>query len=174
MPEPDRFQRRADCRPSLSHQDEFPAEYSLAGCSPAEPASAFPAVLILNQPPAVCYCFSASGICPLSAVAHFTTQRVGSPHRYSSLAAGDFLIRDLDQLGAAAAHLNGDVAKRGPVEAQAGRLAMIRAEHVANLACRVFLELLDVLRTCAPRDRDHKNILARDCSGLFQRQTRRS
>ena len=31
------------------HSNEFPAGYSLAGCSPAEPASAFSAMLILNQ-----------------------------------------------------------------------------------------------------------------------------
>src|SRR5215212_3709338 len=31
-----------------THRSEFPAEYSLAGCSPAEPASASSAVLILN------------------------------------------------------------------------------------------------------------------------------
>jgi len=36
-----------------THQDEFPAEYSLAGCSPAEPASASSAALILNQKPPV-------------------------------------------------------------------------------------------------------------------------
>jgi hypothetical protein len=36
-----------------THQDEFPAEYSLAGCSPAEPASASSATLILNQKPPV-------------------------------------------------------------------------------------------------------------------------
>jgi hypothetical protein len=38
-----------------THQDEFPAEYSLAGCSPAEPASASSAalILILNQKPPV-------------------------------------------------------------------------------------------------------------------------
>jgi hypothetical protein len=36
-----------------TRQDEFPAEYSLAGCSPAEPASASSATLILNQNPPV-------------------------------------------------------------------------------------------------------------------------
>jgi len=30
-----------------THRNEFPAEYSLAGCSPAEPASALSAILIL-------------------------------------------------------------------------------------------------------------------------------
>jgi hypothetical protein len=32
----------------VTHRNEFPAEYSLAGCSPAEPASASPAELILQ------------------------------------------------------------------------------------------------------------------------------
>jgi hypothetical protein len=40
---------RAECCPPATHRDEFPAEYSLAGCAPAEPASAFSAMLILNQ-----------------------------------------------------------------------------------------------------------------------------
>ena len=31
-----------------THRNEFPAGYSLAGCSPAEPASASPADLILQ------------------------------------------------------------------------------------------------------------------------------
>lgn len=33
----------------LDRCDEFPNGYSSAGCSPAEPASAFSAMLILNQ-----------------------------------------------------------------------------------------------------------------------------
>ena len=48
-------------RPPLPHQDESLAEYSLAGCSPAEPASASSAMLILNQKLTVGYCFSANG-----------------------------------------------------------------------------------------------------------------
>ena len=35
----------------MTHRNEFPAEYSLAGCSPAEPTSASSAVVILNQKP---------------------------------------------------------------------------------------------------------------------------
>jgi hypothetical protein len=35
----------------VTHRDEFPTDYSLAGCSPAEPASASSAVFILNQKP---------------------------------------------------------------------------------------------------------------------------
>ena len=42
-------ERATEGRPPATHRDEFPAEYSLAGCSPAEPASAFSAMLILNQ-----------------------------------------------------------------------------------------------------------------------------
>src|SRR6185312_4839701 len=40
---------RTEYRPPATHRDEFPAEYSLAGCASAEPASAFSAMLILNQ-----------------------------------------------------------------------------------------------------------------------------
>src|SRR6266478_5766103 len=72
-------QRRADSRPPLPHQDEFPAEYSLVGCSPAEPASAFSAMLILNQKPTVGYCFSANGNCPRTRLSHLTTQAKLSP-----------------------------------------------------------------------------------------------
>lgn len=70
-------QRRADSRPPLPHQDEFPAEYSLAGCSPAEPASASSAMLILNQTSTAGYCFSANGNCPRTRLSHLTTQATG-------------------------------------------------------------------------------------------------
>jgi hypothetical protein len=59
---------------AATHQDEFPAEYSLAGCSPAEPASASSAVLILNQKPSVRQQFSANGNCSLGVVPHFAAQ----------------------------------------------------------------------------------------------------
>ena len=39
---------------SRHRHDEFPAEYSLAGCSPAEPASACSAGLMLHRAPIVC------------------------------------------------------------------------------------------------------------------------
>jgi hypothetical protein len=39
---------RTDPSPA-THRNEFPAGYSLAGCSPAEPASASPADLVLQQ-----------------------------------------------------------------------------------------------------------------------------
>jgi hypothetical protein len=70
-------QRRADGRPPLPHQDEFPAEYSLAGCSPAEPASASSAMLILNQKSTAGYGFSANGNCPRTPLSHLTTQSRG-------------------------------------------------------------------------------------------------
>jgi hypothetical protein len=37
--------------PTRTHRNEFPAEYSLASCSPAALASAFPAKLFCNQGP---------------------------------------------------------------------------------------------------------------------------
>jgi len=36
-------------RPPPTHRNEFPTGYSLTGCSPAEPVSAFPAALILRR-----------------------------------------------------------------------------------------------------------------------------
>lgn len=51
------------------------------------------------------------------------------------------------------------------MESQPGSLTVIRAEHVANLPRRLFLELVDALGTCTARDRNHKNILACDCFG---------
>ena len=47
-PEPSPRTRRKE-RALLIVRDEFPAGYSLAGCSPAEPASASPAVLIIAR-----------------------------------------------------------------------------------------------------------------------------
>ena len=49
MPERFSFSGEPCCLSPLSHQDESLAGYSLAGCSPAEPASASPAILILNH-----------------------------------------------------------------------------------------------------------------------------
>ena len=40
--------------PEPHRRDEFPAEYSLASCSPAEPASACSAGLMLHRAPIVC------------------------------------------------------------------------------------------------------------------------
>jgi len=51
---------RRDRQP-LPHQDEFPAEYSLASCSPAALASASSATLILHHPLPFVHTFSANG-----------------------------------------------------------------------------------------------------------------
>jgi hypothetical protein len=48
------FLRRHRIVRTAAHQDESPAEYSLTGCSPAAPVSAFSAALILNPKPSVC------------------------------------------------------------------------------------------------------------------------
>jgi len=59
----------------MTHRNEFPAEHSLAGCSPAEPAaSASAAALILNQKSPVRQQFSANGNCPLSVLSEFAAQ----------------------------------------------------------------------------------------------------
>jgi len=62
-----------------THRSEFPAEYSLAGCSPAEPASASSAALILNLATPVRHRFSANCSCPLNRLSqdltHSTNQR---------------------------------------------------------------------------------------------------
>jgi hypothetical protein len=53
--------REGNCAFPASHRNEFPAEYSLEGCSPAEPASASPAVLILLPWTPFAYQLSANG-----------------------------------------------------------------------------------------------------------------
>ncbi len=47
---PNRWPGRTKASPA-THRNESPAGYSLAGCSPAEPASASPAELVLQQEP---------------------------------------------------------------------------------------------------------------------------
>jgi len=84
MLKPMQTQRRADSRPPLTHQDEFQAEYSLAGCSTAVPTSAFSAMLILNQKSIVGYCFSANGNCPRTRLSHVTTQAIPAHPREGS------------------------------------------------------------------------------------------
>jgi hypothetical protein len=49
----------------VTHRNEFPAGYSLAGCSPAAPVSASPAALILNRKQLVRQQFSVNGSCSL-------------------------------------------------------------------------------------------------------------
>ncbi len=56
--------------------DEFPTGYSLAGCSPAEPASASPASLILLRLHSFVYDVSANGNLSLVSVSH----RRGAAH----------------------------------------------------------------------------------------------
>jgi len=48
---------------AATHRNEFPAEYSLASCSPAEPASASSAELVLPQEPPLAKKVPASGNC---------------------------------------------------------------------------------------------------------------
>ena len=57
--------------------DEFPAGYSLAGCSPAEPASASPAKPSLGGPVSCDNCFAANGDVSLISLSHFGAP----PHR---------------------------------------------------------------------------------------------
>lgn len=59
---------------AATHQDESPAEYSLAGCSPAEPASASSASLILNYNPSAGQEFSANGNRPRNALSQVAAQ----------------------------------------------------------------------------------------------------
>jgi hypothetical protein len=55
----------------MTHRDEFLADYSLAGCFPAEPAAASSAAFILNQKTFVRKHFSANGNCSLIWLSHF-------------------------------------------------------------------------------------------------------
>src|SRR5262249_5782445 len=59
--------------------DEFPAEYSLASCSPAEPASASSAAAMLQQQPPFVELIPANGNRGVSAL----SQSRGSPHYYA-------------------------------------------------------------------------------------------
>ena len=57
----------------LTHQDEFPTVYSLAGCSPAEPAAASTAAIIFNLNPRLANQNTASGNCPRQPLSQITT-----------------------------------------------------------------------------------------------------
>jgi len=59
-----------------------------------------------------------------------------------SLPIGDRFVGKLQELGAAAAHLDGDVAQRGASELESRRLAVIRAADCFQLARGFFLKLL--------------------------------
>jgi hypothetical protein len=58
----------------LTYRNEFPARYSLAGCSPAEPASACPADLILHPEVPFGQEFSADGNCRIYSLSHGRAQ----------------------------------------------------------------------------------------------------
>src|ERR1039458_5636425 len=58
----------------LTHRNEFPAGYSLAGCSPAEPASASPANLILQPETPFGPQFSANGRRRIYSLSHARAQ----------------------------------------------------------------------------------------------------
>ena len=55
---------------------------------------------------------------------------------------GNRFVGEIQELGAAAAHLDGDVAQSGSVEFQAGRLAMIRTADRFQFTSRVLLKFL--------------------------------
>ncbi len=61
-------------RSPVTHRNEFPAAYSLAGCSPAEPTSASSAVVFSTRNQPVRQHFPANGNCPLYPLSHFTAQ----------------------------------------------------------------------------------------------------
>ena len=56
---------------------------------------------------------------------------------------GDGPVGQLDQLVAAAAHLDGDLLQAGSVKLEAGRLTMARATDIAKLVFSMLLELLN-------------------------------
>jgi len=63
--------------PPVSHRcDEFPAEYSLVSCSPAELTSASSATLMLQPKPSFVEQISANGNQGISSLSH----SMGSPH----------------------------------------------------------------------------------------------
>jgi len=62
--------------------------------------------------------------------------------RLSGLALGDSFIGDVQELCAAAAHLDGDVAQSGALKLETGRLSMIRAADRFELPGRIGLKFL--------------------------------
>jgi len=67
-------ERGASVRPPRTHRNEFPAEYSLAGCSPAEPTSASSADFILHKWIPFVKKISANGSCRIYSVSHERAQ----------------------------------------------------------------------------------------------------
>src|SRR5258708_6315465 len=72
--------RGASLGPPRTHRNEFPAEYSLASCSPAELASAFPAKLILKPWSPFAKKNPANGSCRIYTLSH---KRAQSKHAIS-------------------------------------------------------------------------------------------
>src|ERR1700685_1197887 len=71
---------------SQTHRHEFPAGYSLASCSPAELASAFPTNSILQQSRLSVEQTSADGSCLTSVLSQKATQSTSLP--FSSACSG--------------------------------------------------------------------------------------
>ena len=100
--------------------DEFPTGYSLAGCSPAEPASASPASLILLRSKSFVYDVSANGNLSLIFVSHHrgaaqpiytVTDRVaiGSPSGYGNSSRLSQLLQQVHILDQEVAHNVADI-----------------------------------------------------------------
>jgi len=66
----------------------------------------------------------------------------GYASRLAGLPAGDSPIREFQELGAAAAHLDSDVAQSGAVKLKTGRLSMIRATDRLQFLRGSLLEFL--------------------------------
>jgi len=66
--------RGASFGPPRTHRNEFPAEYSLARCSPAERAAASPAGLILHQQVPFAKNNPANGSCRIYSLSHKRAQ----------------------------------------------------------------------------------------------------
>src|SRR5215471_15872559 len=77
----DSFITKVGGRTRPTHRNEFPAEYSLASCSAAELASAFPAELILQPKPPFGQKFSSNGYCRINSLSH---RRAQSTHPSST------------------------------------------------------------------------------------------
>ena len=72
LPMGDQIEGPATTRKPLPtlHRNEFPVGYSLAGCSPAEPASASPTACQFNQGPVRVEKFSVNGTLSLNCLSH--------------------------------------------------------------------------------------------------------
>jgi hypothetical protein len=80
------------------------------------------------------------------------------------LTCGDLFVRQADQLLAAAAQLDVNVAQRGALKAQPGSLMMIRTAQVADFTRGVLLEFLyPLLGTRNWRGLKHETILPLNC-----------